>query len=261
VASDPDGAGAGEADDQHHVMRLLVLEAIDAAAGRGPVSVIDVANELGIDRSGASRMVTDAVESGHVRKATSPADARRAALTVTDRGADLLAAARAWQEQVFEDLVADWGRGDAARLASYLRRLAHETHPHPTGGTPTMTIVLNHTIIPATDKEASARFFADLLGLQVGEPAGPFTPVQVNDDLTFDFDDRHPPTPGHYAFLVDDPTFDRVLEQLTASDTAIDFGAGPGEGWNRRINRLNGGRGVYVRDPDGHSYELFTAVP
>ena len=122
-------AGAGEAvDDQHHVMRLLVLEAIDAAADRGPVSIIDVASELGIDRSGASRMVTDAVESGHVRKATSPADARRAALTVTDRGADLLAAARAWQEQVFEDLVADWGRRDAARLASYLRRLAHGTH-------------------------------------------------------------------------------------------------------------------------------------
>jgi catechol 2,3-dioxygenase-like lactoylglutathione lyase family enzyme len=122
-----------------------------------------------------------------------------------------------------------------------------------------MTILLNHTIIRATDKQASARFFADLLGLQVAEPVGPFVPVPVNDDLTFDFDDRQPFTPGHYAFLVDDETFDRVLERLDGSDIA--FGAGLAEGWNRQINRLNGGRGVYVSDPDGHSYELFTTIP
>jgi DNA-binding MarR family transcriptional regulator len=114
-------------DSEPHVMHVLVLEAIDAAASGGPVSVADVANQLGIDRSGASRMVADAVESGHVRKAASPADARRAALAITDRGADLLTAARAWQERVFEDLVAQWPRRDAARLAGYLRRLADET--------------------------------------------------------------------------------------------------------------------------------------
>jgi catechol 2,3-dioxygenase-like lactoylglutathione lyase family enzyme len=124
-----------------------------------------------------------------------------------------------------------------------------------------MTIVLNHTIIPARDKQASARFFADLLGLCVAEPAGPFAPVRVNDDLTLDFDDRHEFTPGHYAFLVDDETFDRVLERLERAGTDVDFGAGVDGGWNRQINRLNGGRGVYVRDPDGHSYELFTVVP
>lgn len=126
-----------------------------------------------------------------------------------------------------------------------------------------MTIVLNHTIVPATDKQASARFFADLLDLRVGEPSGPFATVRVNDDLTLDFDDRHPFTPGHYAFLVDDATFDRVLAHLAVAGPRIDFGAGPGPGggWNREINHLNGGRGVYVRDPDGHSYELFTTVP
>jgi DNA-binding MarR family transcriptional regulator len=114
-------------DSEPHVMHVLVLEAIDAAASGGPVSIADVANQLGIDRSGASRMVADAVESGHVRNAASPADARRAALAITDRGADLLTAARAWQERVFEDLVAQWPRRDAARLAGYLRRLADET--------------------------------------------------------------------------------------------------------------------------------------
>ncbi|MFC4530112.1 hypothetical protein [Sphaerisporangium dianthi] len=40
-----------------------------------------------------------------------------------------------------------------------------------------------------------------------------------------------------------------------------DCGSGPEHGWDRRINHLAGGRGVYVRDPDGHSWEFFTAVP
>ncbi|SFJ89224.1 hypothetical protein SAMN05216275_113190 [Streptosporangium canum] len=35
--------------------------------------------------------------------------------------------------------------------------------------------------------------------------------VSVNDDLTLDFDDRHRPQPGHYAFLIDDGTFDAVI--------------------------------------------------
>jgi catechol 2,3-dioxygenase-like lactoylglutathione lyase family enzyme len=33
-----------------------------------------------------------------------------------------------------------------------------------------MTIELNHTIVPAHDPKASARFLADILGLRVGPP-------------------------------------------------------------------------------------------
>jgi catechol 2,3-dioxygenase-like lactoylglutathione lyase family enzyme len=123
-----------------------------------------------------------------------------------------------------------------------------------------MPITLNHLIVPATDRNASARFFADLLGLPVAAPAGPFAPVRVNADLTLDFDDRHHAEPGHYAFLIDDDTFDATLERLREAE-AVDYGSGPEHGWDRRINNLGGGRGVYVRDPDGHSYELFTAIP
>ncbi|ALG11780.1 VOC family protein [Kibdelosporangium phytohabitans] len=123
-----------------------------------------------------------------------------------------------------------------------------------------MGIVLNHMIIPAADREQAAKFLADLLGLDVGEPAGPFTPVQVNDDLTLDFDDRHGSRAGHYAFLIDDERFDGVLA-LLAEHPEIDYGSGRELGWDRDINHLGGGRGVYVRDPNGHSYELFTVVP
>jgi catechol 2,3-dioxygenase-like lactoylglutathione lyase family enzyme len=121
-----------------------------------------------------------------------------------------------------------------------------------------MTIVLNHTIVPVADKDRAARLLADLLGLRVSEATGPFTPVRVNDDLTLDFDDRFGARPSHYAFLVDDHTFDAALDY--AGRAALEFGSAPRVA-DRKINHLAGGRGVYVRDPDGIAYEFFTAVP
>jgi catechol 2,3-dioxygenase-like lactoylglutathione lyase family enzyme len=121
-------------------------------------------------------------------------------------------------------------------------------------------VVLNHTIVRATDRNVAAGFFADLLGLDVGTPTGPFTPVRVNADLTLDFDERGPATPGHLGFLVDDDTFDALLHRLRGRQD-VPFGSGPEHGWDRRTNHLAGGRGVYVGDPDGNSYEFFTAAP
>lgn len=122
-----------------------------------------------------------------------------------------------------------------------------------------MSIVLNHMIVPAADKVTAAEFLATLLDLPVGEPTGPFVPVRVNDELTLDFGTRAAPAPGHYAFLVDDTTFDKLLAYVRSSP-GIDYGSGVESGWDRQINHLGGGRGVYVRDPNGHGYEFFTAV-
>jgi hypothetical protein len=53
-----------------------------------------------------------------------------------------------------------------------------------------MAIVLDHTIVPAHDKAASARFFARIFGLEYRGPHSHFAPVRVNDSLTLDFDER-----------------------------------------------------------------------
>src|ERR1700722_752716 len=53
-----------------------------------------------------------------------------------------------------------------------------------------MAIVLNHTIVPAHDKVASAEFFARIFGLEYNGPHSHFAPVRVNDGLTLDFDER-----------------------------------------------------------------------
>ncbi len=123
-----------------------------------------------------------------------------------------------------------------------------------------MTIALDHTIVAVNDRQRAARFLTDLVGLEDPQPFGPFVAVRVNDQLTLDFNDRRGAQPGHYGFLVDDNTFDHVL--AAADRLGIDYGSGPEHGWDHLTYEIDrNGRGVYVREPDGHSYEFFTRRP
>jgi catechol 2,3-dioxygenase-like lactoylglutathione lyase family enzyme len=119
-----------------------------------------------------------------------------------------------------------------------------------------MTITLNHTIVPAHDKEASARFFADIFGLTYEGPKGHFAAVQVNSGLTFDFDDQDRFEGHHYAFHVADTEFDAILGRVQAA--GITYGSDPWHTENFELNSWNGGRGFYFHDPNGHLLELLT---
>jgi DNA-binding MarR family transcriptional regulator len=121
------GAAQDGAGDITHVSHVLVLEAIDAASARGSAAIGDVAAELGLDRSNASRMIGGAVSAGLVTKTASPGDARRTELRMTAGGRALLAAARAWQREVFTQMVAGWPADDARQFAAYLERLASQS--------------------------------------------------------------------------------------------------------------------------------------
>ena len=52
-----------------------------------------------------------------------------------------------------------------------------------------MTITLNHKIVPARDKEATARLFAQHFGLSFEGISGHFAPVRANETLTLLFGD------------------------------------------------------------------------
>jgi catechol 2,3-dioxygenase-like lactoylglutathione lyase family enzyme len=119
-----------------------------------------------------------------------------------------------------------------------------------------MAITLNHTIVPAHDKEASARFFADIFGLTYEGPMGHFAPVRVNEDLTLDFDNRDRFESHHYAFHVSDAEFDAMFDRIKAAGIA--YGSGPRSSEDGQINTRRGGRGVYFHDPNGHMLELLT---
>jgi catechol 2,3-dioxygenase-like lactoylglutathione lyase family enzyme len=119
-----------------------------------------------------------------------------------------------------------------------------------------MTIVLDHTIVPARNKDASARFFAHIFGLSYGGLQGHFAPVQVNDSLTLDFDSNDTFESHHYAFFVGDEEFDAILGRVQAEGRQ--FGSGPSSPENGQINTRRGGRGFYFHDLDGHLLEVMT---
>ena len=119
-----------------------------------------------------------------------------------------------------------------------------------------MTIELNHTIVPAKDKEASARFFARIFGLEYKGPMGHFAPVQVNGSLTIDFDDGDGFQSHHLAFKVSDEEFDGILERVKAE--GLSYGSQPGSRTDGKLNNRRGGRGLYFDDPSGHVLEAFT---
>src|SRR5262245_34433238 len=117
-----------------------------------------------------------------------------------------------------------------------------------------MTIVLNHTIVPARDKVAAARFFANIFGLPFDAEGGHFAPVRVNDSLTFLFDDDVSFGSHHYAFHVNDAEFDSIFERIKQAGLA--YGSAPWSLDDGKLNDWNGGRGDYFKDPNGHILEL-----
>jgi hypothetical protein len=64
-----------------------------------------------------------------------------------------------------------------------------------------MSIEINHLIVPASDKVASARFLADILGIEAEPAMGHFQPVQVGP-VTLAYDDATDIRHMHIAFLV-----------------------------------------------------------
>ena len=120
-----------------------------------------------------------------------------------------------------------------------------------------MTITLNHTIVPARDKVAAAKFFADIFGLKRGR-AGYFAPVRVNNALTLLFDDDDEFESHHLAFHVSDREFDAIFGRIKKAKLA--YGSAPWSLDDGKLNDWGGGRGVYFRDPDGHVLELMTVA-
>lgn len=102
---------------------VLVAEAVHALREQGPVTVNDVAAELGIDQSGASRMIADAASRRILAIEPAPHDARRRIVRITAKGTRMLAAAHRWQESAFDALTAEWTEGERKDFHRAMKRL------------------------------------------------------------------------------------------------------------------------------------------
>ncbi len=120
-----------------------------------------------------------------------------------------------------------------------------------------MSVELNHTIIWCSDKARSAAFLTDILGLPPARSFHRFLVVDLANRVSVDYYQKDGPVaPQHYAFLVDDGTFDAACERIRAGGIA--HWADPARSKPGEINTHYGGRGLYFEDPDGHLMEIIT---
>ena len=120
-----------------------------------------------------------------------------------------------------------------------------------------MSVELNHTIVHASDRDATARHFTEILGLPEAGSYGPFRVVELANGVSLDVMAASGPVhPQHYAFIVSEEEFDQVWERIRERE--LPFWADPYHREPGRINHNDGGRGLYWEAPDGHSLEIIT---
>ncbi len=120
-----------------------------------------------------------------------------------------------------------------------------------------MTVQLNHTIVQCRDKQRSATFLTEILGLADPVRFGPFLVVEVDNGASLDFDESDEEIARqHYAFLIGEDDFDVIFGRIR--DRGLRYWADPFKSRPGEINHNDGGRGVYFDDPDGHLLEVIT---
>ena len=120
-----------------------------------------------------------------------------------------------------------------------------------------MAVELNHIVIPSRDKKGSAKFLAEILGLDAPVPFAHFMTLETSNAVSLDYDDADDPRPYHCAFLVSEEEFDAIFSRVVARQ--VTYFADPRHSEAGTINHGHGGRGFYCSDPDGHNMEVLTA--
>jgi catechol 2,3-dioxygenase-like lactoylglutathione lyase family enzyme len=120
-----------------------------------------------------------------------------------------------------------------------------------------MAVRLNHTIVAAHDRDTSALFLTEILGLPAPSLLGHFAVVRVSDDTTLDYMKVDGEIRGqHYAFLVSEQEFDEIFAHIR--ERHLTYWADPFRKKHDEINHWDDGRGVYFDDPNGHLLEVIT---
>lgn len=120
-----------------------------------------------------------------------------------------------------------------------------------------MPVGLNHTIVWCTDMVRSAGFLAEMLGRPPPRAFLHFLIVDMDNGVSLDFYQQDTkPALQHYAFLIGEAEFDRMVERIRTKGLA--HWADPARTQAGQINHHWGGRGVYFEDPDGHLLEAIT---
>jgi catechol 2,3-dioxygenase-like lactoylglutathione lyase family enzyme len=120
-----------------------------------------------------------------------------------------------------------------------------------------MGVLLNHTIAWCSDQKRSATFLTQILGLSPPKRFAHFLVVELENGVSIDyFQTTEHIALQHFAFLVTESEFDEILSRIR--ELGLEIWADPARTKPGEINRYDGGRGVYFKDPDGHLLEIIT---
>jgi catechol 2,3-dioxygenase-like lactoylglutathione lyase family enzyme len=121
-----------------------------------------------------------------------------------------------------------------------------------------MSITIDHIVIPAYDHEASARFFAQVMGVPYAGPARHFAPVRLSETFSVAFLRAAQVTGYHLGFHIGEGDFDGILSRLQAA--GVPYGNDPRDTTNLQTDHPFGGRGCFFTDSNGHLFEVMTKV-
>jgi DNA-binding MarR family transcriptional regulator len=132
----------------YHGVTVTQVYALEIVARREPLTVGELAEELGLDKSTASRVVDAMSRAGLVQRAVHPSDGRALALSLTDSGLRTYRGIEA-------DIVSEVARvlravspGSGTDVARFIETLADAVQARP---------VLRNDPVPASAREARRR--------------------------------------------------------------------------------------------------------
>jgi DNA-binding MarR family transcriptional regulator len=99
---------------------IAVFRVLDAVAGSDAATVGTLTTALGVDQPRASRLVAQAVSSGHLERVADQQDGRRAVLRLTPAGRAVVAAARDGRRAAMAAAMSDWTDRERTEFARLL---------------------------------------------------------------------------------------------------------------------------------------------
>jgi hypothetical protein len=128
------------------------------------------------------------------------------------------------------------------------------------GAMENMDVKLDHTIVLSPDKVSSALFLGYILGRPYTGNFARFAPVKLDDELCFDYADADNDNFERRTFtlLVSDEELDGIIDRLRSG--GVEFGSDADQIDNKKLNNRGGGRGLFFKDRNGHTFELTTVA-
>jgi catechol 2,3-dioxygenase-like lactoylglutathione lyase family enzyme len=120
-------------------------------------------------------------------------------------------------------------------------------------------VTLDHLIVAVNDRDASVRFYTEVMGFGDEGEDGPFAVIRVSPETTLQLAPWGTKGGDHLAFAFSSEEFAAAFARVKAAalpygDSFHDVGnmQGPGE----EVGAMGLGPTVYLFDPNGHLVEL-----